>query len=500
MSCPNTNKSVPVFPHTWKEIVNGSIEEDFSEIALSTLRSLIREDFIPPIEHIQFVLHCASCPPAGIDSDLPISILNRLLSFHSPGAFADCIPCHPSNCSMHKMRQGSLPQWLQWDYKRSSPHRAVYESMKRCLTLGIWGLLYVNQGDFEEETKERESRKEGSKAKEEQQGYVQESPLKTGYRHNVNRDVDLEDSTAGERTISFQGWLLLEWLVAVWERDALEKSYSGQEGQLAFSPIFLQQLPRSPGMLQRDDAMVPLRIIRDAFQLPENGDAARRREVAVRLLNLLLSAAIYLSEPIPQSPPKPLIPSISSFHPSSLLSSLIHTFSPLPSLFFIYSAPFLAKHISYRPLAHVYTLLIEEWAGLGKKKGEERQKLKQKRKASGEINGFEQGWNGLNAPTLIYLCTGVLSLKPLHESSDNIYKVNFIKLSLLTVLLSHPDYLSSQSAPDIISRLKAEQEWRNDIIKSLKVPKEIESGEPEAAKSIERVSRMVEILLRRLIP
>ncbi|WRT66702.1 uncharacterized protein IL334_003663 [Kwoniella shivajii] len=410
----------PTYPHGWREIVNGSVEENFVSIALGTLNELIRPDFIPSIEHIQLLLYLTLNPKShSIKSDLPLNILSRILSLHRPSTFSQAIPFHPS-CS--KKREED-PVWLQWDYKRSDLHKKVWRCMRLCLDDGIWALLW-------EKKVEPQTHNQGKR----------------------ERGIDEDDEEQRDnRRISEEGWKLLEWLIDFWEKDKLDRDVGSAE----YSSLFLKQLPRPfdrTGQLPRNDASFPLSILKAAYTNTVKGEeGGRRKSSAVRLLSLVIDTTSGSKPP---------------FHPASLTSSIIHLFRSLRTRD-IQDITMRSKRATYwKAATHVLTLLIEDLGGIRNKKVEQR-----RQKGRSGINSTEQGDFendiGLDRPTYKYLFDEILLL-PLSERAQDIEMIKrmvLLKLELLSIIKQYP--YEKGIYEDTKRRLRDDQEWCQRLAKSL---------------------------------
>ncbi|WVF71107.1 hypothetical protein IAT40_005904 [Kwoniella sp. CBS 6097] len=449
MQSDNITKPPPVYPHAWREIINGSIEENFTSIAQGTLNNLILPDFVPPPEHIQFLLYLTLNPSIN-DSTTPdqtLALLSKLLSTHNPSAFAHNIPYHPSTSS-HNLRKDSdnLPSYLDWDYKRSDLHKNVWKCMRRCKDEGVWELLWVN-----------------TKAKKDNASTSGRGDNKRKRLSRVIVEQDDEEEDKEDKIVSERGWDLLEWLVEMWEVDR------SLQQEVSYSPIFLKQIPRPYGDLQRNDAGAIMAIIKCAYSPPSSGpgiskiDYQRRKEVAARLLCLVFDTALS-SSPNTESKAQSSQP---PFHPPSLASSLVHLFRslPTPSLMDLVK---IVRRIEYhipsqqidsipstststagkatanessiltltstRALAHVLTLCIEDLVGIRASKNEERRKLAthlkrqyqqqtqththmrpnssqaEKAHVNADQGDFQSSTGSLDIPKMEYLYRGILPL------------------------------------------------------------------------------------------
>lgn len=163
--------------------------------------------------------------------------------------------------------------------------------MKRCKDQGIWPLLWTDPAKENRVAgRARRARKtrDGLGVKEEyKEAKRSQSPRKYDDDDDGDRppenvidaelDIDLdleqelEHDNERERPPTPQGWLLLEWLVAVWEKDEMLRRGQYQNPQLEWSPIFLRQLARPydrTGQMQWSDAGMVMGILKAAFAEP----------------------------------------------------------------------------------------------------------------------------------------------------------------------------------------------------------------------------------------
>lgn len=103
---------------------------------------------------------------------------------------------------------------------------------------------------------------------------------------DLDLEQELERHDERAKPLTPQGWLLLEWLVAMWEKDEMVRRGPYENPQLEWSPIFLRQLARPydrTGQMQWSDADMVMGILKAAFAepLPEEdkgGDEAEDNE------------------------------------------------------------------------------------------------------------------------------------------------------------------------------------------------------------------------------
>lgn len=161
-------------------------------------------------------------------------------------------------------------------------------------------------------------------------------------------DAD-SDADSGPRTLSAEGWMLLEFLVALWVEEA------SSEGRSA--GLLAQLRPPMGGNMAHDDASAPLAVVRQAFNLASSSssqpsptpllpDLYRRRKTAATLLALLMQLA---------APPKP------PFHTSTLTSDLVSLLRAPPGpLGTLLAALRTSPDLPPSTLAHILTLALED--------------------------------------------------------------------------------------------------------------------------------------------
>lgn len=88
---------------------------------------------------------------------------------------------------------------------------------------------------------------------------------------DLDLEQELEHDNERAKPPTPQGWLLLEWLVAMWEKDETVRRGPYENPQLEWSPIFLRQLARpydKTGQMQWSDADMVMRILKAALAEP----------------------------------------------------------------------------------------------------------------------------------------------------------------------------------------------------------------------------------------
>ncbi|WVQ77872.1 hypothetical protein IAR50_007574 [Cryptococcus sp. DSM 104548] len=240
-----------VYGHRTKEFVHGYIDENQPTMALEALNSFTQPHYVPPVQDVQFVFHVISSPSefTSVPPALPFQVLDRLLQTHDPLDFAISIPaCSSAILTNTKAEfRDALPVYLGWDWDRSGMDKAIWKKMKRCRDEGVWELMY------EEVVKQK------SKS-------ARTSPLTTP--SSLAHDDDDEESCSAQRRLSSPGWRLLQWFVAVCEKDTALHAPRG----VPYSPVFLRQIKKpydATGQIQRSEADPIMNILRQAFEIDD---------------------------------------------------------------------------------------------------------------------------------------------------------------------------------------------------------------------------------------
>lgn len=223
-----------------------------------------------------------------------------------------------------------------------------------------------------------------------------------------------EDDDEGEidRRVSDHGWFILEFMVALWEKDAEEN-----EVNPGVSSGFLSQLWRPNTNLPFDQANEVISIVRQAVYESTGAEGVVRRKLASSLLTLLVNAATSSK-------------SKAQFVPRSLTLALLPLFADDRVSLFLSTL-----HIPYQPLTHLLTHAIEETAGVRADRELEREKARRRNRGrtaatEDELSHFspEKGpWSTLPPPTVEY----VLELLDLPSTEKRMYA---LKLALVSTL------------------------------------------------------------------
>lgn len=113
----------------------------------------------------------------------------------------------------HERQKLDTPYWFRWAEGvdvEGQEYRAIARYMKRAEKEGIWGLLWASDPSLHD--KEGGDRRKNPRTK-----------RKRGRGH-LDEDEDSDEEEEGrenvrQRQVSENGWILLEWLVDLWEKD-----------------------------------------------------------------------------------------------------------------------------------------------------------------------------------------------------------------------------------------------------------------------------------------
>ena len=159
---------------------------------------------------LYFTLHPPDIPPL---TPTPLSILYKIASLHSISSlmFYNTLPVYPRE-------KLDIPDWINYEVN-GEIERNIKKRMRGCEREGIWDLLWEHspKSTYSEGKRGRERRKRA--------------------RNESDEDED-EDKDEGKKRVSENGWLVLEWLVHIWEKDQEERG-----GEFPFSRRILILLP-----------------------------------------------------------------------------------------------------------------------------------------------------------------------------------------------------------------------------------------------------------------
>jgi hypothetical protein len=150
---------------------------------------------------LYFTLHPPEISPT---TPTPLSILYKIASLHSISSlmYHNTVPVYPRE-------KIDIPNWINYEVNGDIA-KNIKKRMRGCEREGIWDLIW------EHPTKSRD-REEGKGRKRRRRARDEES------------DED-EGGEEGKKRVSENGWVILEWLVHIWEKDQEER-----DGEFSFS-------------------------------------------------------------------------------------------------------------------------------------------------------------------------------------------------------------------------------------------------------------------------
>ena len=261
-----------------------------------------------------------------------------------------------------------------------------------------------------------------------------------------------------ERTTSERGWDLLRWLIKLWTRE--EKW--GPNPSLS---LFTSSLARPSPDLLPDDARAIVNVVLSAFDDSAPLDQILKKERQAMGLELvrLLSVASTSSPPqfLPSSFPLTMIDMIRRLSVQALPSFLSSLSTPLPSYL----------------LCHIYTVTLEDFAGVRAVRSEARRKRKTARqslsmqdRSDGEESDLQEGrkWGAFPPPTIRYLVEELLLLRPPDDATHAVALAQkSIPLTLALLGLMMTDYPPEVEMSWRLTFEQLESSWETEIDKSL---------------------------------
>lgn len=212
------------------------------------------------------------------DTEAALDILYHLLSIHTPAELCQGLPSYTSPSSSSSKREEE-PPWARW-HAKSDLARKVKRAFRPCAVHGIWPLLWEPEKKPDSGVGSRSRTRTSSRAQTEDR--------------EDEEDGEDEEGSGARRRISERGWVLLEWLVALWEQDA-------EEDPKSRSTTLLAQLPQPYSAdLPLSDASIPLQAIAQAYDDIEgvsHSQRLRRRSISAALLDLVRLSLVGLLSP-----------------------------------------------------------------------------------------------------------------------------------------------------------------------------------------------------------
>jgi hypothetical protein len=157
---------------------------------------------------LYFTLHPPDISPP---TPTPLSILYKIASLHSTSSlmYHNTIPVYPRE-------KIDIPNWINYEVNGDIA-KNIKKRMRGCDRGGIWDLIW------EHPTKSRD-REEGKGRKRRR-------------RARSESGEDDDEDEGGKRRVSENGWVILEWLVHIWEKDQEERD--GESPVNVFVSTFL---------------------------------------------------------------------------------------------------------------------------------------------------------------------------------------------------------------------------------------------------------------------
>jgi hypothetical protein len=144
---------------------------------------------------LYFTLHPPEISPT---TPTPLSILYKIASLHSTSSLMNhnTIPVYPRE-------KIDIPNWINYEVNGDIA-KNVKKRMRGCEREGIWDLIWESSIKSKDR-EERKGRKRRRRARDEES------------------DEDEEEEGAKGKEVSENGWVILEWLVHIWEKEQEER-------------------------------------------------------------------------------------------------------------------------------------------------------------------------------------------------------------------------------------------------------------------------------------
>jgi hypothetical protein len=144
---------------------------------------------------LYFTLHPPEISPT---TPTPLSILYKIASLHSISSLMNhnTIPVYPRE-------KIDIPNWINYEVNGDIA-KNVKKRMRGCEREGIWDLIWESSIKSKDR-EERKGRKRRRRARDEES------------------DEDEEEEGAKVKKVSENGWVILEWLVHIWEKEQEER-------------------------------------------------------------------------------------------------------------------------------------------------------------------------------------------------------------------------------------------------------------------------------------
>jgi hypothetical protein len=149
---------------------------------------------------LYFILYPPIIPP---HTPTPLMILSKIAQLHPVSSLM-----RHHTIPTHQRVKVDTPQWLNWE-AGGEVEKGIKRRMRKCQKEGIWDLIWQDQVNFNVEVEDEVKIK------------VEESRKGRKRRRVGESDEEEEDGEkeGGRKVVSENGWIVLEWLVRIWEQD-----------------------------------------------------------------------------------------------------------------------------------------------------------------------------------------------------------------------------------------------------------------------------------------
>lgn len=168
---------------------------------------------------IQSLLYFTLYPPTiPAHTPTPMMILSKIAQIHP----ASSLMRH-NTLPAYQRQKVDTPQWLNWE-AGGELEKGIKRRMRRCEKEGIWDLIWEDPIKVELRAEVKvEGISKGRRGRKRRRG---------GSGDEENEEEEREGE--GRKIVSENGWIVLEWLVRIWEQDQKVRG-----GELSFFLILL---------------------------------------------------------------------------------------------------------------------------------------------------------------------------------------------------------------------------------------------------------------------
>lgn len=157
----------------------------------------------------------------------PMMILSKIAQLHP----ASSLMRH-NTLPTYQRQKVDTPQWLNWE-AGGELEKGIKRRMRRCEKEGIWDLIWEDPVKVEVRVEVKVEGK-GRRGRKRRRGGSSEE----------EEDEEEKREGAGRKRVSANGWIVLEWLVRIWEQD---QKVRGGESSFFLLPCPSHSSCRRPG-------------------------------------------------------------------------------------------------------------------------------------------------------------------------------------------------------------------------------------------------------------